>query len=116
MPETTCDDDVIPALLTFLQGPMTSYARQGMSNFRRTYPRVFWVFDKFEPQGERQVKFGFQRYWTDPVTGMVKMVTAEEVISFDQDGMITAITYAHPPSEPITTEYPAGADPQTFTG
>lgn len=87
-----------------------------MARFRRAYPKVYWVFGKFEVDGPRAVKFAFDRYWTDRAAGAVMKSSAEEVVQFDEQDLITAITYTQTPSEPVKAYYPAGSSPLPFEG
>ena len=82
-----------------------------MRKFRQTYANVAWKFGQFRMDGPRRVQFDFRRFWTDASTGTVKMCSAVEVIHFDPEDKITAITYKEPPLEPVDSEYPESLRP-----
>ena len=77
----------------------------------QTYTKVAWVYGEFQMDGPRSVKFEFQRYWTDALTGDVKKTCAVEAIHFDSADKIVAITYCEAPLDPVDAEYPESIRP-----
>merc|ERR1712039_452167 len=72
---------------------------EGMTTFRRTYPKVWWKFDRFWATSERAVSFSFQRFWTGE-DGLVMRCTATEEIVVSDEDLILSIAHTTAPSIP----------------
>lgn len=78
---------------------------QGLHKFSEIYHNPFWIIHEYNLiVNELAVEIVFDRYWTDLNTMKINVVSASEIIRYNEDDMIINIRYSKRPDMLIKRE------------